>query len=86
MEAGLDTTVRSLEWIVGLIDARAPEPISTSDLPQPRAGFKLRLYPLLFFLVVGGIYVTSVFGREAERSGPRHHVTAARRAGNPSHE
>ena len=26
MEAGLDTTVRSLGWIVGLIDARAPEP------------------------------------------------------------
>ena len=26
MEAGLDTTVRSLEWIVGLIDARAPQP------------------------------------------------------------
>ncbi len=26
MEAGLDTTVRSLEWIVGLIDARAPKP------------------------------------------------------------
>ena len=26
MEAGLDTTVRDLEWIVELIDARAPEP------------------------------------------------------------
>ena len=26
MEAGVDTTVRSLEWIVGLIDARAPKP------------------------------------------------------------
>ena len=26
MAAGLDTTVRSLEWIVGLIDARAPKP------------------------------------------------------------
>lgn len=26
MEAGLDTTVRDAEWIVGLIDARAPKP------------------------------------------------------------
>ena len=26
MEAGLETTVRDLEWIVGLIDARAPKP------------------------------------------------------------
>ena len=26
MEAGLDTTVRYHEWIVGLIDARAPKP------------------------------------------------------------
>ena len=26
MEAGMDTTVRSLEWIVGLIDVRAPKP------------------------------------------------------------
>ena len=27
MEAGLDTTVRDLEWIVELIDARAPAPV-----------------------------------------------------------
>ena len=26
MEAGLDPTVRRMEWIVGLIDARAPKP------------------------------------------------------------
>ena len=26
MEAGLDTTIRDLDWIVGLIDARAPKP------------------------------------------------------------
>ena len=26
MEIGLDTTVRDCEWIVGLIDARAPKP------------------------------------------------------------
>ena len=26
IEAGLDTTVRSLEWIVGLVDERAPKP------------------------------------------------------------
>ena len=34
MEAGLDTTVRDCEWIVGLIDAAAPTPRK----PGPKVG------------------------------------------------
>lgn len=38
MEAGLETTVRDLEWIVGLIDANAPKP----NKPGPKPGTRYK--------------------------------------------
>ena len=38
MEAGLETTVRDLEWIVGLIDANAPKP----GKPGPKRGARYK--------------------------------------------
>ena len=38
MEAGITNTVHDVEWIVGLIDARVPQPRPTRTIPEAQAG------------------------------------------------
>ena len=46
MAAGVSAELRDMEWIVGLIDARAPEAEAAEDLSETAEDFKLRHYPI----------------------------------------
>jgi hypothetical protein len=37
MQAGIDTTVHDMDWIVGMIDAAAPKPNRAGRYNQPKA-------------------------------------------------